>query len=89
MTSSVFHTAMTKKRRIKSPVKQGAAPAGRSTSCRELAAELLRQMAKQTGLASWNSGGRPDMKYVKLQELTYVEYKCSRLRVLCNTSSAI
>ena len=29
-------------------------------------------------VAGWNSGGRPDMKYVKSQKLTYIEYKCSR-----------
>ena len=29
-------------------------------------------------VAEWNSGGRPDMKYVERQKLTNVEYKCSR-----------
>ncbi len=28
-------------------------------------------------VAGWNSGGRPDMKYVKSQMVTYIEYKCS------------
>ena len=28
-------------------------------------------------VAEWNSGGRPDVKYVERQKLNYVEYKCS------------
>ena len=52
-------------------------------SCRPLAVEVVRQntnstyRSKQNGhriVAKWNSGGRPDMKYVERQNLNYVEY---------------
>ena len=33
----------------------------------------------EANVAEWNSGGRPNMKYVERQKLTYVDYKCSRI----------
>ena len=29
-------------------------------------------------MAEWYSGGRPDMKYLECQKLSYIDYKCSR-----------
>ena len=41
----------------------------------ELPASAAKRHADRAAIvAEWNSGGRPDMKYVKRQKLTYVEY---------------
>ena len=35
------------------------------------------ELDRTATVAEWNSGSRPDMKYVKRQKLTYIEYECS------------
>ena len=51
------------------------------TSCRVIAAELQSgkmqigriRLDKEAIMAEWNSGGRPDLKYVKRRKTTYAE----------------